>query len=985
MGKLLLTLSLLALLGVLSNPVHFRGNLLFKEYGANYLNQDHLVLSRKLETSDLQKFAQAYQASAEIYKFFCDSIIRYFYQLNPEKEIPPNYDPNQNYTFIVSKQPFKISRAAEVCRQLSASLPEIRSRSDDAQVLALADRYKITTLMSNIQFDVKGQFFFWGSDLSPVSTSNVYNVPYYGGQYTDGWYQSKSWSDDTLLRDATSFYMTFVRARDGMAFRLSDSKTLQSFEHIICQKPIKRPPKEVSLETNILIQVAMGSCKRDEYSVMESTRHTIDQIHLITTLKLNITKNSTAMDNYLPKFQFSAKSKRDIVSSEQKTLHSPLISPTLQKNPFNSTTANMPPQSFSIEMPCRILNSAKDFWDPLYMENYFSYPLTMIPHYAKSFTDLYEKSYQFWFHLQSKFLTTKTFSEYLDKELANANISYCGSSIKHVQFKSDKKLDGPFPHSLDLFKQNQEINSLNEQIDPFVLDSETRPARDLGSATVIGTLVGGTALVIKSFIDLLTGNSYASKSTVNKLTHQVEDIRINQLQLKGALNQVISRLDYYDKQIQGVITGTTASTLSTDILNYNRYLQNILANTLANYVQAFSAAMDSKTSPFALSQVEMKEFAAKIHAEKHLTLDTNLNKIRTTAVIADQTIFFFFEVPIISENFHYEFFSIIRVPSFDKNITYWPDVQETNLAIRKDGLMYTILSPMELDRCIDVPPVCQSSFPIIPTSNKETCAISTFQEYKRTCSLRPSDEPSKPFLYFSGSNLYYSVPSNTTLFISCPTKSTSLDSSVVTEQKSVTISGMGEATYRPGCTIKLSSGTYFKTPIQQEIINIADYPLFQLKAAMPHSFDTHIQTAPTVPPIQIVEFTQSSIDGISFLEKHEKKLNYIFAITSILFPLLCFSIAGFLLWKKIRNRLEGPTAQVHSEDKIDDEFQFLSIPLTPSSNKQQQPQLLSLKPIQETPIQLKTTPIPPPDPNFHPIPKPPILKPNLSSQKNVHF
>ena len=171
MGKLLLTLSLLALLGVLSNPVHFRGNLLFKEYGANYLNQDHLVLSRKLETSDLQKFAQAYQASAEIYKFFCDSIIRYFYQLNPEKEIPPNYDPNQNYTFIVSKEPFKISRAAEVCRQLSASLPEIRSRSDDAQVLALVDRYKITTLMSNIQFDVKGQFFFW--DKIRVQTRNI--------------------------------------------------------------------------------------------------------------------------------------------------------------------------------------------------------------------------------------------------------------------------------------------------------------------------------------------------------------------------------------------------------------------------------------------------------------------------------------------------------------------------------------------------------------------------------------------------------------------------------------------------------------------------------------------------------------------------------------------------------------------------------------------------------------------------------------------
>jgi hypothetical protein len=42
---------------VLSNPVQFKGNLLFKEYGANYLNQDLIVLSRRLETADLQVVA----------------------------------------------------------------------------------------------------------------------------------------------------------------------------------------------------------------------------------------------------------------------------------------------------------------------------------------------------------------------------------------------------------------------------------------------------------------------------------------------------------------------------------------------------------------------------------------------------------------------------------------------------------------------------------------------------------------------------------------------------------------------------------------------------------------------------------------------------------------------------------------------------------------------------------------------------------------
>jgi hypothetical protein len=75
-----ITILLLSSSVVLSNPVQFKGNLLFKEYGVNYLNQDLIVLSRRLETADLQVYAQTYQDSSNLYVTFCESVKRLFYK-----------------------------------------------------------------------------------------------------------------------------------------------------------------------------------------------------------------------------------------------------------------------------------------------------------------------------------------------------------------------------------------------------------------------------------------------------------------------------------------------------------------------------------------------------------------------------------------------------------------------------------------------------------------------------------------------------------------------------------------------------------------------------------------------------------------------------------------------------------------------------------------------------------------------------------------
>ena len=959
-------LLLILFVGVFSETVHFKGNLLFKEYGTNYLNQDPLFLSRRLETSDLKLFARTFKASSDLYMSFCDSIKRLFFQLNPELETPPQYTKSANYTFIVSTDKHILSEAPAVCRNLAANLPEIRSRADDIEVIKAVDKYKIETIIANVQYDQQGNYFAWNSDLSPVATNSIYPTPYYGGRHTNSWYQAKSWTDSHLLQDASSYYLTFVRARDGLAFRLSDSITPSKKDFIICQKDTPRPPANMTIEANILIQVTMGTCTRDVYSVVESTRNAIEQIHLITTIKLDLeNKNDTILKDFLPKFDNSKRMKRTSLTQNE------------------STT----PPSFQMKMSCRSIATAESMWDPLYIENYFKYPVILIPKVSNSVSSFVETCYQYWYFLRTRELTSHTFHGYLDVELEKVNLTYCSKAIEHVHFQSSKLLNGPFPQSIEYFQNNHKTISLYDPKDPFIFHLDNRPQRDIGtiaSATVIGSLVGGAAYVIRSFIDLVTMNKYASAQDISRLSHQINDIKINQYELQGALRHVNQRLTYYERAIQDIYTGIAAISLEADIKNFNRYLQNVLGNTLNSYAQAFSSAMDGKTSPFALSSVELSNFASNLHTEKRITLDTNLNKIKTTAVIIGSAIHFFFEIPIIADEFFYSFFSIIKVPAFDKNVTYWPDTEDSNIAISKDGTKYTILSSIELDKCMDVPPICRSSHPISPTSNKDTCVISTYITNKRTCNFRPSNQQSKPFLYFSDSSLFYSVPFNTTLFIACPGKQTSLSKEPAVSQQSVTISGMGDAIYRPSCTISLEDGTSYKTPAKQEIINLDDWPLFRLKSHLPHPFENVISIPSTFAPIQIKESEKQSTENFQsdWLDIQDTK-TILYNVGIILIPFIGLTILGLCFWRRVKKwidaRIGNFNNQTGNATESNEEFQFVSIPLTPSKQTAPSTPKDPENPI-PTPIFRQST-----DNINLPIPQPPPILKRTSSQKNVQF
>jgi hypothetical protein len=158
-----------------------------------------------------------------------------------------------------------------------------------------------------------------------------------------------------------------------------------------------------------------------------------------------------------------------------------------------------------------------------------------------------------------------------------------------------------------------------------------------------------------------------------------------------------------------------------------QYLETALQLTLLKYKAALLAAQDSRTSPYMLSQKDLIELASKTHMQTRLTLDTNINNVRTSAIGYKNKITFIIEVPILNVDKYFNFYSIKPISKLSSNKTFYPDIDATNIAISSNGNKYVALHQNEFDRCMDIPSICNSHLPIQPLTNKATSVITTSQ------------------------------------------------------------------------------------------------------------------------------------------------------------------------------------------------------------------------------------------------------------------
>jgi len=136
---------------------------------------------------------------------------------------------------------------------------------------------------------------------------------------------------------------------------------------------------------------------------------------------------------------------------------------------------------------------------------------------------------------------------------------------------------------------------------------------------------------------------------------------------------------------------------------------------------------------------------------------------------------------------------------------------------------------------MDIPSICNSHLPIQPLTSKATCVITTFTNNKPTCPSKSFNTPPFIFLYFDKDNqrMFYSAPPSSTIFIKCALLNGNY------EDKTVHISGMGIASYRPDCSINLADDINYKTPLAVATEELGDLPILDIVALTPgnHTFD----------------------------------------------------------------------------------------------------------------------------------------------------
>ena len=378
---------------------------------------------------------------------------------------------------------------------------------------------------------------------------------------------------------------------------------------------------------------------------------------------------------------------------------------------------------------------------------------------------------------------------------------------------------------------------------PFInLPTSKTERKKRGISTVLKVMlpftpaIGAASFVVKTIIDsLVMPSKYASKKKVLQQAKQLEQLRLGHNDIVNAVNEVASQIASIDAKFDLVITSTAIASIESDLKTLIQYLETALQLTLLKYEAALSAAQDSRTSPYTLSQKDLIELASKTHTQTRLTLDTNINNVRTSAIGYENKITFIIEVPILDDDKYFNFYSIKPIPEFSNNETFYPDIDATNIAISSDGNKYVVLDQNEFDRCMDIPSICNSHLPIQPLTNKATCVITTFTNNKPTCPSKSFNTPPFIFLYFDKDNnrMFYSAPPTSSIFIKCALQNGNY------EDKTVHISGIGVANYRSDCSINLADGTNYKTPLAVATEDIGDLPILDVVAITPgnHTFD----------------------------------------------------------------------------------------------------------------------------------------------------
>ena len=374
----------------------------------------------------------------------------------------------------------------------------------------------------------------------------------------------------------------------------------------------------------------------------------------------------------------------------------------------------------------------------------------------------------------------------------------------------------------------QYLQMVNSMISHQQVKSRRRRAPITTTANVISSSVTGDAPLswlgeaIGYLLGFPTKNSPEFKQ-IAKNARNIDILSINQKSIQSTLQYFSKRLSSFGTQLLQTLKAQATLSMEQDLKHMIQHMQGIQQMTLLKYANVLMAGQLGKTSPYAISNKELLAQRQKLREEKGIIITDKIDDTRSIIGILNNTIQILIQVPILDEQKLFNFYHVQALPIFQDNKTYLPDIDAEYVAISKSGSYYADVNSVEFTRCVITPEHCRVSSPATPVGSTPVCTINTFINRKLMCPVVEILAEPHPVILINGNRTIYSVPTETRLYVKCYDH---IGSHRFTDE-TINITGMGETTFRPSCSITLPGGATFNTPAALIEEQISESKLFE--------------------------------------------------------------------------------------------------------------------------------------------------------------
>ena len=405
-------------------------------------------------------------------------------------------------------------------------------------------------------------------------------------------------------------------------------------------------------------------------------------------------------------------------------------------------------------------------------------------------------------------------------------------------------------------------------------------AGGLAATNVAASLATGDAPLswlgdITSSILGFSSNAATQRNLIkmDKMAEKFDALQVNQKELSKTIHDIKQKMETFENHLDGIHVATEAIATEQDLKAHARHVQNVQMSTLNKYANILLAGASKKVSPFALSQTELNKLADNIRAKEGLDLARNLERIDMQVAIVNNELKFFFSIPIIEDDHIFHFYKVVPIPVFADNKTFIPELDASNIAISKSGSEYISLTDLEYQKCTEDPDKCVTTSLISPISSSSSCVITTYTSQTLRCPLKETTQTPTPFFWISGNSTIFSMPAKTKLFIKCKEF---LEYEKYTDE-TIEIEGIGEASFKTGCSITLPNGSKFKTPTIRIAEQLSESKIFELMKIFPVPTDVKIkrldqEVAAEAPEINFEDVSFPSWDTLKKETFHPQEI-----------------------------------------------------------------------------------------------------------------